>query len=138
MNELELQIYQLVYQAAEEDKPCPTQKALGKQTKSSYPKISRAWNALVMSGMITVERQAIGYGSIVRINATGKTTSDARFRREGYKDEASALSFRADNLAARIEADQAALRAKQAHWLGEHQRKYGRAHGTRLITDMPA
>lgn len=140
MTELEAKIYQIVSEAAEKNLPCPTKRDLCKGVKLGFEPVSRAWRALVLSGMIKIEREGIGYGAIVTICATGKTTSDIRFRRLGYlAAQAERERFAAsDAMADRVAADQAALRARQAYWLGEHQRKYGRTHGTRLLSDMPA
>ena len=136
MNAVDKAVYRQFCQAAERGDVCPTKQTICRIVRYGKPAVTASIQRLEAWGHIQIVRTSGGYGMVVYVPAIGKSTSEDRFNRKRPTD--SGLGLNGEDLAARIEADQRAQREKQLHWLKAHQAKYGRAHGTRLITEMPA
>lgn len=146
-------VYEILVAAADAGECCPSNSALGARIDGSAVQASDILRRLERRGVIMVAR---GNNSrLVTIVASGRRTAgpvpephwrdrapDPRqpkpARILGKPPSASDPLSRDENLAARIEADQARLRAEREHWLRVEQERYRLPRRGRLIEEMPA
>lgn len=97
--------------------------------------IARGHNCRVVTIMATGQRtRGVVLTPRPRSAAAATDAATRSYRSTGEKRPAIAL----DDLAARIERDQAARRAEREHWLDVEQQRYGLTRRGRLPEDMPA
>lgn len=147
-------LLQIITRAANAEAICPSNDelahALGKQSASSIPP---RLALLVRAGVIEIARG--NCRRVITIVETGKSTAGT-ITNPHWRDREPGASYaplqrprrrladaedppaRGDQLAARIEADQAALRSQREQWLAIEQQRYRLPRRGRLLEEMPA
>ena len=136
-------LYDFLYKLVEEGKYRPTNNELGKLLGISESRIEHALSKLDRDKKI--KRKAIGSRFYITIVATGKTTGEKPKAEQSYANEkernaeiAMHKALNRDNLADRIDRDQAKQREARHRWLEIEQEKYKLPRKGKLIDDMIA
>ncbi len=136
-------LYDLLYKLADEQKHRPSNEELGNLLGMSVNRIQHALGRLDRDKKI--KRKAIGSRFYITIVATGKTTGEKPKAERSYANEkernaeiAMHKALDRDDLADRIDQDQAKQREARHRWLEIEQEKYKLPRKGKLIDDMIA
>jgi hypothetical protein len=135
-------VYHQLGKIASTGAPCPGDGELAAMIgMRSHRAATEALRILQNKGWIMVDR--VGAHRTVTIVTTGKSTAaapppgPAETQADRVVPSVLGPAGRNEDLAARIEADQARLRASREHWLQVEQQRYQLPRRGRLIEEMP-